>query len=122
MEKRFEIQFIIETLVKKKNSNNNNHIVIEYNDGIKIQHVMASASLPEFYEYEEIGGRKFWDGGILSNTPIRELIQAHKDFWEYKMDSKELENSILEEASFNVPDLEIYIVNLWHSDDECCSL
>ena len=35
---------------------------------------MASTSLPEFYEYEEIDGRKFWDGGILSNTPIRELI------------------------------------------------
>ena len=78
---------------------------------------MASASLPEFYEYEEIDGRKFWDGGILSNTPIRELIQAHKDFWEYKMGSKELEDSILEEASFNVPDIELYIVNLLHSDD-----
>ena len=92
-------------------------IVIEYNEGIKVQHVMASASLPEFYEYEEIGGRKFWDGGILSNTPIRELIQAHKDFWEYRMGSKELEDSILEEATFNVPDLELYIVNLLHSDD-----
>src|SRR5688500_8678509 len=93
-------------------------IVIEYNDGIRIQHVMASATLPEFYEYEEISGHKFWDGGLLSNTPIRELIQAHKDFWEYKLDSKELENSILEEASFNVPDLELYMVNLWHSDDD----
>jgi hypothetical protein len=78
---------------------------------------MASASLPEFYEYEEISGHKFWDGGILSNTPIRELIQAHKDFWEYKIGSKELENSILEDASLSVPDLELYIVNLWHSDD-----
>jgi NTE family protein len=86
-------------------------------EGIGVQHVMASASLPEFYEYEEIDGRKFWDGGILSNTPIRELIQAHKDFWEYKIGSKELENSILEEASFDVPDLELYIVNLWHSND-----
>jgi hypothetical protein len=28
-----------------------------------------------------------------------------------------LENSVLEEASFNVPDLELYIVNLVHSDD-----
>src|SRR5918995_1442339 len=93
-------------------------IVIEYDDGIKVQHVMASATLPEFYEYEEISGHKFWDGGLLSNTPIRELIQAHKDFWEYKLDSKELENSILEEASFNVPDLELYMVNLWHSDDD----
>jgi NTE family protein len=92
-------------------------IIIEYDDGIKIQHVMASASLPEFYEYEEISGHKFWDGGILSNTPIRELIQAHKDFWEYKIGSKELERSILEEACITVPDLEIYIVNLWHSND-----
>src|SRR5215207_1987730 len=92
-------------------------IVIEYDDGIKIQHVMASASLPEFYEYEEISGHKLWDGGILSNTPIRELIQAHKDFWEYKIGSRELEDSILEDASFSVPDLELYIINLWHPDD-----
>jgi predicted acylesterase/phospholipase RssA len=86
--------------------------------GINIQHVMASASKPEFYDYEEISGRKFWDGGMLSNTPIRELIQAHKDFWEYKIGSKELEDSILEEASLSVPDLELYIVNLWHSNDD----
>jgi len=93
-------------------------IVIEYNEGLKIQHVMASASLPEFYDYEEINGRKFWDGGILSNTPIREIIQAHKEFWEYKIGSKDLEDSILDEASLKVPDLELYIVNLWHSDDK----
>ena len=49
---------------------------------------MASATLPEFYDYEEIYGRKFWDGGMFSNTPIRELIQAHKDFWEYKIVQK----------------------------------
>jgi NTE family protein len=93
-------------------------IVIEYNEGLKIQHVMASASLPEFFSYEEINGRKFWDGGILSNTPIRETIQAHKEFWEYKIGSKNLEDSILDEASLKVPDLELYIVNLWHSDDK----
>jgi NTE family protein len=92
-------------------------IVIEYNDGINIQHVMASSSMPEFYDYEEISGHRFWDGGMLSNTPIRELIQAHKDFWEYKIGSKELEDSILKEASLSVPDLEIYLVNLWHSND-----
>jgi NTE family protein len=92
-------------------------IVIEYDQGINIQHVMASASLPEFYEYEKINGREFWDGGILSNTPIRELIQAHKEFWQYKIGSKELEDSILNEANLAVPDLEIYLVNLWHSND-----
>jgi NTE family protein len=89
----------------------------EKDDGIKIQHVMASASKPEFYDYEEIDGRKFWDGGMLSNTPIRELIQAHKDFWELRIGSKELEDSILGEASLSVPDLELYVINLWYSND-----
>ena len=96
---------------------NENQIVIEYNEGINIQHVMASASLPDFYEYEKIDGREFWDGGILSNTPIRELIQTHKEFWEYHIGSKELKDSILEEADLAVPDLEIYLINLWHSND-----
>ena len=92
-------------------------IVIEYNEGVDIQHVMASASLPEFYEYEKINGREFWDGGILSNTPIKELIQTHKEFWENRIGSKELKDSILEEANLAVPDLEIYLINLWHSND-----
>jgi NTE family protein len=54
---------------------------------------------------------------MLSNTPIRELIQAHKDFWELRIGSKELEDSILEEASLSVPDLELYVINLWYSND-----
>jgi NTE family protein len=40
-------------------SYNQERIVIEYNEGINIQHVMASASLPEFYDYEKINGREF---------------------------------------------------------------
>ena len=96
---------------------NGNQIVMDYDEGIEIQHVMASASLPEFYEYEKINGREFWDGSILSNTPIRELIQTHKEFWEYKIGSRELEDSIVNEANLAVPDLEIYLINLWHSND-----
>jgi hypothetical protein len=23
----------------------------------------------------------FWDGGFRSNTPLREVIQAHRDYW-----------------------------------------
>src|SRR5918998_4898162 len=50
-------------------------------DGITIDHVMASGTIPMFYEFREIGGRKFCDGGILSNTPFRELLQAHRHYW-----------------------------------------
>ncbi len=53
-------------------------ITLEYNDGVDIKHVMASSTIPEVYAYEEIGGRKFSDGGVLSYTPIRELIYAHQ--------------------------------------------
>ena len=32
-------------------------------------------------------------------SPIRETIQAHKEFWEYKIGSKNLEDSILDEEA-----------------------
>jgi hypothetical protein len=71
-----------------------------YEDGIDVTHVIASASIPVFYDYEEIDGHKFWDGGILSNTPLRELIQAHRDYWH-------------KDKTQEVPDLQVYIVNMW---------
>ena len=71
-------------------------------DGIDIDHIMASGTIPIFYEFKEKGGRKFWDGGILSNTPFRELLQAHYDYW----------SSIAGEDNDRIPDLEVYIINL----------
>ena len=32
----------------------------------------------------EINGNKYWDGGILNNTPVRELISCHNTFWTKK--------------------------------------
>jgi NTE family protein len=75
--------------------------------GVKIGHLMASGTLPEFYDYKQIGGRKFWDGGLLSNTPFRELLQAHQVYWMDVMSHiKKYKNNI------HIPDLEVYIVNL----------
>ncbi|MBA3749850.1 MAG: patatin-like phospholipase family protein [Nitrosopumilus sp.] len=99
--------------------------IIEYDKGISIDYVMASASVPEFYDYTTIQVQKsksnkqnndknnseseivtnlnyFWDGAILSNTPLRELIQTHRDYWK-------------EVQKIQVPDLEVYIVDLWPS-------
>jgi hypothetical protein len=67
---------------------------------------MASGTLPELYKFRDIpkeGGRKFCDGGILSNTPFRELLQAHRDYW-YKKIPGEDQNKI--------PDLDVYIINV----------
>lgn len=48
---------------------------------ITINHVLASAAIPINYQYMEINENKYWDGGILSNTPVRELISNHTTFW-----------------------------------------
>ncbi|MDQ4050679.1 MAG: patatin-like phospholipase family protein [Thermoproteota archaeon] len=75
-------------------------------DGITIDHVMASGTIPIFYKFREIpkeGGRKFCDGGILSNTPFRELLQAHRDYWK---------RAIGEENDDKIPELDVYIVNV----------
>ena len=87
-----------------KYMNEKDHVnVIKYNDGITIDHVMASGTIPVFYDYQEIEGRKFWDGSLLSNTPFRELLQAYQDDWT---------DALAEENKDFIPDLEVYIVNV----------
>ena len=76
---------------------------VNYDKGIMPEHVMASASFPVYFDYELVDGRKFWDGGLLSNTPLRELLQAHRDYWHKDRKAEK------------VPDLEVYIVNVWPS-------
>jgi NTE family protein len=75
---------------------------ITYDQGLMIEHVMASASVPLLYDFQMVpieydyekaklgleqdltsdNSRSFWDGALLSNTPTRELINHHKLFWE----------------------------------------
>lgn len=38
------------------------------------EHVMASGALPPGFPPVEIGGRWYWDGGIVSNTPLNHLL------------------------------------------------
>jgi len=84
---------------------------LTYNEGITLDHVMASASVPVHYDYAPVpidsskpskGSKAFWDGGILSNTPLRELIQAHEDYW-------------TKGRNRGIPNLEVYIANIWPS-------
>jgi NTE family protein len=80
-------------------------------DGITINHIMASGTLPVFYKFREIpnnGGRKFCDGGVLSNTPFRELLQAHRDYWK----------KVIGEKQDKIPDLDVYIINVHPSKKE----
>jgi predicted acylesterase/phospholipase RssA len=53
----------------------------EEKEKITINHVLASAAVPIHYAYVDIGCTKYWDGGILSNTPVREVLSEHSKFW-----------------------------------------
>jgi NTE family protein len=104
--------------------------IIKYDNGIMAEHIMASASVPEHCDYTLVPKEydyiktqeeksvdiqsndldnysRFWDGGVLSNTPLRELIQSHQDYWKF------VEN--VADSSDDIPNLEVYIVDVWPS-------
>ena len=101
--------------------------LIRYDNGIPVDFVLASGSVPVNYDYtklivEDYGDgarikhnnknnnssnssasnkkiRSFWDGGILANTPLRETIIEHGKYWQLVRKSE-------------VPPLRIGIINL----------
>jgi NTE family protein len=96
--------------MKNMKNGDKEKIIMTYAEGILDDHVIASSSVPINYEYAEVsvdyddaskGTRKFWDGGLLSNTPLRELIQSHENYWKARGEK------------MHIPDLEIYIANIW---------
>jgi NTE family protein len=38
------------------------------------EHIMASGALPPGFPAVEIGGKAFWDGGLVSNTPLQYVL------------------------------------------------
>lgn len=43
---------------------------------IKPEHIMASAALPPGFPAIEIEGEQYWDGGLVSNTPLQWVLQC----------------------------------------------
>jgi NTE family protein len=76
--------------------------VVYEGDGLTIDHVMASGTVPLIYKFRVICGRSFYDGGFLNNTPLRELLQAHRDYW----------TRVADNIKAKIPDLDVYIVNV----------
>jgi NTE family protein len=100
---------------------------------VTINHVLASAAIPINYPYMKINENKYWDGGILSNTPVRELISSHTTFWTKKHESDL--DSILEskdnlltfdkwdefykiQEEDSIPNLSLTVVNLHPESEE----
>jgi predicted acylesterase/phospholipase RssA len=92
--------------------------------GISLKHVIASAAVPKNFPYEEINGHKYWDGGIVSNTPLRELISEHTDFWKEKLGLESEKEKLTyttwkdwEESEQKIPKVEVCIINLHPSQE-----
>lgn len=92
--------------------------------GISLKHVIASAAVPKNFAYEEIDGRKYWDGGIVSNTPLRELISEHTIFWKEKLGLESEKDKLTymtwkdwKESNQKIPKVEVCIVNLHPSQE-----
>jgi NTE family protein len=105
-----------------------------YKENITINHVLASAAVPKNYPYVDIDGNKYWDGGILSNTPIREVLSEHSKLWVERL---EIDSDSTRELSYekekewfkkdkdnnqnkkdDIPDLELCVVNLYPSTEK----
>ncbi|HSN32307.1 MAG TPA: patatin-like phospholipase family protein [Ideonella sp.] len=43
---------------------------------MRAEHFMASAALPPGFPAIEIDGEFYWDGGLVSNTPLRHVLEA----------------------------------------------
>jgi NTE family protein len=109
--------------------------IIHNRKGIGIDHALATGTFPDFFDYPkfivEMGEKKqehiFWDGGFRSNTPLREVLQAHRDYWldrardQEQQRTKDRHGIEQEDGEYDryenvVPDLEVYIADLWPSE------
>jgi NTE family protein len=57
----------------------NSHYFDNSRERIAKQHVMASSALPPAFEPVEIEAEWFWDGGIVSNTPLLYVLDQAPD-------------------------------------------
>jgi predicted acylesterase/phospholipase RssA len=111
---------------------------IEYDNGIQWEQLSTTFSMPELYRYasledksskqrkgkEEDGKKKnnnkiekertYWDGGMSSNTPLRELIDLHKRYWKTKIgDAKLWDGGDNPVKKIKIPSLDVYIADVW---------
>jgi NTE family protein len=56
--------------------NGNVHYFDSAMQPLRVEHIMASAALPPAFPAVEIDGESWWDGGIVSNTPLEHVLAA----------------------------------------------
>jgi len=99
--------------------------IVRYN-GIGQPELMSSCLFPyaihhsKMYDHISKTNRVMWDGAFLNNTPLREVLQNHREFWlnyfrENAVKVEFSEDQRIEEGNPNAkpPDLDVYIINLY---------
>lgn len=47
-----------------------------HDEPLSVDHIMASGALPPGFPAVEIDGRHYWDGGLVSNSPLHVVLEA----------------------------------------------
>jgi NTE family protein len=95
--------------------------LIRYPDGLEWDQLSTTFSIPDLYRYATLEDessehkktekkRTYWDGGVSSNTPLRELISKHKEHWSDYIGNEEIWDG---EKGLKIPSLDVYIVDVW---------
>jgi hypothetical protein len=107
---------------KSKEEQQQQHHILRYPNGIEWDQLSTTFSMPDLYRYaalqDEKSGKKrtFWDGGVLSNTPLRELIDKHKEYWKKEIGEPRLWSGTdkeKKEKKVKIPALNVYIADVW---------
>ena len=55
---------------------------------VRVEHILASGALPPAFPAVEIDGEPYWDGGIVSNTPLEYILDCrpHEDTLAFQVD------------------------------------
>jgi predicted acylesterase/phospholipase RssA len=97
----FHQRYKFPTLEVKQIGNNNNN---EFNKNRYYYNPNSDFNVSSSTDNETESRRPFWDGIYLSNSPLRELIQAHGDYYESKVNNGKIDA---------IPKLQVYIVDLY---------
>jgi NTE family protein len=122
--------------IREQNRDVGFEFVMRYDDGINADHVIASGSLPVNFEYSALEVeccnfepnsrqveadkatirsnsdykkemRYFWDGGLMANTPLSQLVLLHRRYWYLQRGLKD-----------KVPALGVCVINVHPSRQE----
>lgn len=122
--------------IREQNRDVGFEFVMRYDDGINADHVIASGSLPVNFEYSTLEVeccnfepnsiqveadkatirsnsdyrkemRYFWDGGLMANTPLSQLVLLHRRYWYLQRGLKD-----------KVPALGVCVINVHPSRQE----